>query len=206
MRSCPLINIFFRADLAGADQYFYYKAPLTAIIWTESFGFKPSCKFWGNLTPLPEGYSRMLTRPQPRFHHHTVSRTIHQPRAESLPATHEVSDNFRRNTLLASLPYPRCNEWGHLNRIYDIFKTWLLRIWELFIRLKHHLSYSECCFGGNKWFCCSFSNELLFIHSSNKPFVCVCVHTTDVIKGNEAQVTTHNQVFFIMRRATAGLK
>lgn len=148
----------------------------------------------------------MLTRPQPRFHHHTVTRTIHQPRAESLPATHEVSDNFRRNTLLASLPYPRCNEWGHLNRIYDIFKTWLLRIWELFIRLKHHLSYSECCFGGNKWFCCSFSNELLFIHSSNEPFVCVCVHTTDVIKGNEAQVTTHNQVFFIMRRVTAGLK
>lgn len=37
-------------------------------------------------------------------------------------------------------------------------------------------------------------------------FVCIYVHTTDVIKGNEAQVTTHNQVFFVMHRATAELK
>lgn len=32
------------------------------------------------------------------------------------------------------------------------------------------------------------------------------VHTTDVIKVNEAQVTTSNQVFFIMHRANAELK
>ena len=165
-----------------------------------------SFKFWGNVTPLPEGYSRMLTRPQQHFHHRTVGRAIHQRRAESLPATHEVSDNFRRNTLLASLPYLGCNEWGHLNRIYGIFKTWLLGIWELFIRRKHRLSYNECCFGGNKWFSCSFSNEPLFIHSLNEPFVCIYANTTDVIKGKEAQVTTHNQIFFIMLRATTGLK
>ena len=109
---------------------------------------------------------------------------------------------------LYSYPSPSlpCNEWGHLNRIYDILKTWLLRIWELFIRLKHHLSYGECCFGGNKWFCCSFSNELLFIHSLNVPFVCIYVRAKAVIKGNEARVTTHNQVFFIMHRATTELK
>lgn len=148
----------------------------------------------------------MLTRPQRHFHLHTVSRTIHQLSTEHVPATHEVSDNFRHNTLLVSLPSLSCNEWGHLNRIYDIFKTWLLRIWELFIRLKHNLSYSKCSFGGNKWFCCSFSNELLFIHSSNKQFVCMYVYATAVIKGNVAQVTTHNQVFFIMHCARYGCK
>lgn len=32
------------------------------------------------------------------------------------------------------------------------------------------------------------------------------VYTTDVIKANEAQVTTSNQVFFIMHRANTELK
>lgn len=132
----------------------------------------------------------MLTRPQRHFHHHTVSRTIHQLRAEHLA----VIDNFRRNTLLVSLSSLLCNERGHLEQIYDIFKTWLLRIWELFIRLKHHLSCSKCCFVGNKWFCCSFSNELLLIHTSNEQFACIYVLIKALIKGNEARVTTHNQV------------
>lgn len=120
-------------------------------------------------TPKPGGYSRMLTRPWRHFHPHTVTRTIHQPSAKHLP----VSDNFRRNTLLVSLPSLLCNEWGHLKQIYDIFKTWLLRIWELFIRPRHHLSYSECCFVGNKWFCCVF-----FKWTPSHPLLkqAVCMH------------------------------
>lgn len=149
----------------------------------------------------------MLTRPRRHSHHHTVSCAIYQLSPEHLPSKALESVTISDVILfLLSLPYPRHNEWGHLNRIYDIFKTWLLRIWELFIRLKHRLSYSKCCFGVNKWFLCSFWNELLFIHSWNKQFVCIYVHVKTLIKGNMAQVTTHNQVFFIMHRATTVLR
>lgn len=133
----------------------------------------------------------MLTRPQRHFHHHTARRTIHQLGAQLLP----VSGNFRRKTLLVSLPSLRCNERGHLQQIYGFFKTWLHRIWELFIRLEHHLSHCKCCFVENKWFCCTFSNELLLIHPGNKPFVCIYVHMEAVIKENAAGVTTRSQVF-----------
>lgn len=172
--SCSLINIFFVADARECVWIsIFIIRPPSQPLCTDSFGSKLSCKFWENLTPPARGLQQNANEATATF-----PSPYSRPRHTSALQWTSPSDawsqwRFRRSTLLASLPYLRCNEWGHLNRIYDIFKTWLLRIWELFIRLKHDLSCRECCFAGNKWFCCSFSNELLFIHSSNKP---ICMH------------------------------